>query len=69
MAALLKNRPAHGAVKAAETIARLNRVVAATLRQQAHERPKLVCHWQQDSAGRLFCHWDFAVPDIPVPPH
>lgn len=69
MAALLKIRPAHGAQTAAETIARLNDAVAATLRRQASGRPTLVCHWTQDADGRLSCHWEIEAPDIAIPPH
>jgi hypothetical protein len=68
MAALLKNRPAHGAMAAAQIIARLNHVVAASLIHQANGRPTLVCHWTQDADGRLSCHWDIEPPDIPIPP-
>jgi hypothetical protein len=68
MAALLKFRPSHGAVTAAETITRLNDAVEATLRRQAIGRPKLVCHWTQDPDGRLSCHWEIEPPDIPVLP-
>ncbi len=69
MAALLKVRPAHGALTAAALIARLNRADEATLRRQAYARPTLVCHWQQDAEGRVYCHWDIEPPSVPVPPH
>jgi hypothetical protein len=69
MAALLKFRPSHGATAAAETIARLNRAVEATLNRQVIGRPKLVCHWTQGLDGRLSCHWEFESPDVPTPPH
>ena len=69
MAALLEFRPVHGVTTAAETIARLNRVVKATLSRQVIGRPRLVCHWQQDVAGRLSCYWKIEPPDIPIPPH
>ena len=69
MAAFLNIAPRHGASTAAETIARLNRAVEATLSRQAHGRPTLVCHWLQDADGRLSCHWDVELPDIPIPPH
>jgi hypothetical protein len=69
MAAFLRIRPGHGALTTAEVTARLNRADEATLRRRANGRPTLVCHWQQDADGRLFCHWDIEPPDVPVPPH
>jgi hypothetical protein len=69
MVAFLKIRPWHGALTAAETIARLNDTVAVTLRRQAQRRLRLVCHWQQDANGRLSCRWDIEPPNVPVPPH
>ena len=69
MAALLKIRPAHGALTAANAIARLNNDVVATLHQRAQVRPTLVCHWQQGADGHLSCHWEIEHPDVPIPPH
>ena len=69
MAALLNFAPAHGVRLAADTVARLSRIVHATLRRQAFERPVLVQHWIADASGRLCCHWEVELPrDIPVPP-
>jgi len=69
MAAFLKTRPVHGALTAAEMLARLNRADEATLCRQARGRLTLVCHWHQDANGRLFCRWDIESPEISVPPH
>jgi hypothetical protein len=69
MAALLKFTTTHGRSTATETIRRLNCGIEATLRRQAHERPTLVCRWQQGADGHLSCYWDIEVPDIPIPPH
>ena len=68
MAAFLKIRPG-GALTTAEVTARLNRADEATLCRRANGRPTLVCHWQQDADGRLFCRWDIESPEISVPPH
>jgi hypothetical protein len=69
MAALLKIVPAHGALTTAAMIARLTRAVDATLSRQTQRRPALVCRWRQDDAGHLSCCWEYAAPDIAVPPH
>jgi hypothetical protein len=68
MAALLKFRPWHGATTAAETIARLDRAVRATVDRSAIGRPTLVCRWTQGPDGRLTCHWEIEPPDIPISP-
>jgi hypothetical protein len=69
MAAFLKFfASAHGAVTTAKVIARLN-AIEATLSRPAHERPVLVCRWQQDANGGLSSHWEIEAPDVPVPPH
>lgn len=68
MAAFLQFAPVRGATNAADTIARLHRTVQATLDQQTRTRPPLVCHWLQDVDGRLSCHWEIELPDIPVAP-
>jgi hypothetical protein len=69
MAALLQIAPVRGATTAADTIALLLRdVQSAVLRQQAAGRPTLTCLWTQDADGRLSCHWEIELPDIPVPP-
>jgi hypothetical protein len=69
MAALLKFRPARGVPSIAGTVARLNRIVGATLRRQACARPLLTQQWTADADGCLSCHWEIGVPpDIPIPP-
>jgi hypothetical protein len=69
MAALLRFRPAHEVPSAAGTVARLNRIVDVTLRQQARARPLLMQQWTADPDGCLSCHWEIVVPpDIPIPP-
>ena len=70
MAALLKFAPAHGALTAAETVARLNSSVLETsLSQQTGRRPALICRWLHDAEGRLCRRWEIEVPtDISASP-
>ena len=69
MAALLKVRPVPGVSSAADTVARLNTAVQASLLRHANVRAVLVQHWTADADGRLSCHWDIELPpDIPIPP-
>jgi hypothetical protein len=67
MAALLRECPMQGITTVAQFVAELNRVVEATLSQQAYGRPKLVCHWTLDADRRLSCHWDIEPPEILLP--
>ncbi|MBV9251307.1 MAG: hypothetical protein JO227_18900 [Acetobacteraceae bacterium] len=69
MAAFLKFTPGQGAFTTADLISRLCDAEMASLSIQARARPTLVCRWQQEADGRLFCHWEADVPDIPIPPH
>jgi hypothetical protein len=69
MAALLKFGPPRGVPSAAGSVARLNRIVDATLRRQARARPLLMQQWTVDADGCLSCYWEIGIPpEIPIPP-